>query len=480
LSAAHYACHSPTIDALPDNVLLDVFDFDRLSPSGRSWERPWQWLRLVHVCQSWRRLIFSSPRRLELRLFCSNGTPVKEILRFWSELPIIVHYGGVPESKPPSPEDEENLVTALREPDRLSEIWLTITGSLSDRLVTEMQKAVPLLETLRLMAQDMPELLLPDRFLGGSAPHLSVISLYGVSFPALPKLLLSTSNLTSLELCHIPMPGYISPEAVVMGLSTMTQLKSLTINYDFWMSHFHVSNSNTHLSGRTVLPALTDLKYSGVTEYLEAIVASIDTPLLELADLRFFNRFAFEIPQLSYFIRRTSQLGSPTRVKIAMSGCGFSVALIHQSGTPHTFPGRLFLQITCRQFDSQLTTISPISSQLSPFFASVRLLELYAFPPMASGRGHLDLAQWVELLRPFSGVERLCVVDELVLDIARVLQWVAPKQDLELFPALRELSLGNSQGLTVAPDVIAPFIRARLLSGGHPIVVSNWNSSTFH
>jgi hypothetical protein len=391
-----------------------------------------------------------------------------------------VHYGGVPESKPPSPEDEESLVTALREPDRISEIWLTITGSLSNRLAIKMQNAMPWLETLRLMSQDMHEPLLPDKFLGGSAPRLSAISLYGVAFPAFPKLLLSTNGLTSLELYHIPISGYFSPEALVLGLSAMTQLKSLIINFDFWMSHFHVNNLYTHPQGHTVLPALTNFKFSGDNEYLEAIVSRIDTPLLELADLRFFNRFAFEIPHLSYFIRRTSHLALPTHVKIAVSGCGFSVALDHQTGTPHTSPVQLFLQITCRHFHSQLTTIPPISAQLSPFFSGVGLLELYAFPPVASGHNALDLAQWVELLRPFSSVETLCVIDELVLDIARVLQLVTSEQDLGFFPALREISLGNSQELAAALDAIAPFIGARQLSSGRSVVVSNWDRRTFN
>jgi hypothetical protein len=391
-----------------------------------------------------------------------------------------VHYGGVPESEPPSLEHEENLVAALREPDRISEIWLTITGSLSDRLAIEMQKAMPWLETLRLISQDMHEPLLPDKFLGGSAPRLSAISLHGVAFPAFPKLLLSTSGLTTLELCHIPISGYFSPEVLVVGLSAMTQLKSLTINFDFWMSHFHVNNLYTHPRGHTVLPALTNFKFSGDNEYLEAIVSRVDTPLLELADLRFFNRFAFEIPHLSHFIRRTSQLALPTHVKIAMSGCGFSIALVHQTGTPHNSPVQLFLQITCRHFHSQLTTIPPISAQLSPFFPGVGLLELYAFPPVASGPNALDLVQWVELLRPFSNVEMLCVSGELVLDIARVLQWIISEQDPGLFPALREVSLGNSQELTAALDAIAPFIGARRLSGGRSVVVSNWDTSTFN
>ena len=372
-------------------------------------------------------------------------------------------------------------MTALRHPDRICEIGLTITSSLGNRLAAEMQQTMSSLETFRLMVQD-GGLLLPDKFLGESAPLLTDISLYGVAFPALPKLLLSTINLVSLELWNIPRSGYFSPEALVMGISAMTRLKSLTIHFDFPTSRLHPGNLRTPPSGRTVLPALANVKYCGVNEYLEDIVARIDTPLLELIDLRFFNRPLFEIPHLSHFVRRTSQLGSPTQAKIYITENAISLALIHQPGTPRTttIPEQLRLQITCRRFDWQLSALSQISSQLSPFLAGVGQLDVRAFPPSASGRDDLDLARWLELLRPFSGVERLRVVDELVLDMARVLQRVTtePDPDPELFPALRELFLGNSQELTAALQAITPFINVRQLSG-HPVVVYVWETSTF-
>ena len=69
------------------------------------------------------------------------------------------------------------------------------------------------------------------------------------------------------------------------------------------------------------------------------------------------------------------------------------------------------------------------------------------------------------------------MADELVLDIVRVLQLVTSEPELDLFPVLRELSMGNSQEFAAELDSIAPFIGARRLSGGHPIVVSNWDTS---
>ena len=421
------------------------------------------------------RILITAPARF------SNGTPVKDTLRFWPPFPIVMRYGGFLGSKPTSLEEEENLLTTLRQPDRISEIWLTTTGSLSDRLRlgAELQIAMPSLEALRLMVQDKSELLLPDDFLGGPAPRLSVISLYGVAFPALPKLLPSTRNLLSLELWDIPRSGYFSPDALVSGLSGMMQFKSLTIHFTSPIRHLHANNSLP--SGRVSLPKLTNLKFCGDSEYLEAIVARIDTPVLELIDLSFFNRLVFEIPHLSFFTRRTSQLAPPTQAKIYASGSSVSIILIHQppAGTTNTtIPRQLRLQVSCRQFDWQLSAISQISSQLSPLFSRVGQLDIRAFPPPASGRDDLDLAQWVELLRLFDRVERLRVVDELVLDVARALQRVTSEQEQELFPALRELSLSNSLNLTAALEAIAPFVSIRELSG-YPIIVYNWDTSSF-
>ena len=49
---------------------------------------------------------------------------------------------------------------------------------------------------------------LPDGFLGGSAPRLQTFKLEKIPFPALPKLLLSATDLVFLELWNVPYSGY--------------------------------------------------------------------------------------------------------------------------------------------------------------------------------------------------------------------------------------------------------------------------------
>jgi hypothetical protein len=97
-------------------------------------------------------------------------------------------------------------------------------------------------------------LVLPDLFLGGSAPRLQNLYFNGVSFPAIPNLLSSASDLVDLRLWDIPHSGYISPEAMVTGLSALTRLEDLTIWFQSPRSR--PGQPSPPRSIRTVLPAL--------------------------------------------------------------------------------------------------------------------------------------------------------------------------------------------------------------------------------
>jgi hypothetical protein len=81
--------HRTTINSLPDDVLLEIFDFCQIdSNTHLAFICPGSdWLRLVHICQRWRRIVLVSPRRLDLTLFCTYGTPVRKNLGFFATLP---------------------------------------------------------------------------------------------------------------------------------------------------------------------------------------------------------------------------------------------------------------------------------------------------------------------------------------------------------------------------------------------------------
>ena len=72
----------------------------------------------------------------------------------------------------------------------------------------------------------------PDTFLGGSAPRLRNLNLSGIPFPTLPKFLLSCHDLVDVRLWEIPNTAYISPEAMSTALSASSKLKSLSIRLE--------------------------------------------------------------------------------------------------------------------------------------------------------------------------------------------------------------------------------------------------------
>ena len=81
------------IDVLPDDVLLEIFDFYvhlQMNPSCSFKKGTETWQSLVHVCQRWRSLVLESPRRLNLQPYCTPETPAKDTLDVWPALPLIV------------------------------------------------------------------------------------------------------------------------------------------------------------------------------------------------------------------------------------------------------------------------------------------------------------------------------------------------------------------------------------------------------
>jgi hypothetical protein len=129
-----------TIDLLPDVALLEIFGFYM---KGEVRERLWH--RLVHVCQKWRNVIFGSPRRLNLRLFCKINTPVRKTLDVWPTLPIVIkiwHFAG----------DAGNIVAALKHNDRISELDLRKVTEIWElkKVLAELQQPFPALKRLRI------------------------------------------------------------------------------------------------------------------------------------------------------------------------------------------------------------------------------------------------------------------------------------------------------------------------------------------
>ena len=452
-----------TINNLPDNVLLEIFDLYRVVIM-KSCNHSWTWYTLVHICQKWRRTILASPKRLDLRLLCTNGTPVRKALDYWPQtLPIIIDYRRV-ESIHPTPEAEDNIVAALGQADRVSKINVVLTSSLWRKLLAAMQGTFSSLTYLRLesLDSDVTALVSPRDLLGASAPMLREVRLDGLPFTALSRLVLSTDNLVSLRLWRISNSGYISPEAVVVCLSSLAKLELLDIRFNIPIPH---PNRPPTASTRAVLPALTQFNFQGVSEYLEDLVARIDVPQLEHAGITFFNQLIFDLPQFSLFARRTNVLRVSTRAKIYPGSDGVLFSLYSPGATgPYE---SLSLRILSKELDWQVPAITEICNQLS-LLSGVGHLDIRVDCLKSGWQDDMEPTEWVELLRPFSAVQMLQVSGEaqVVPHFALALEGVARGMVMSVLPSLHILRFMGSQ----RPASVKQFIAARRLSG-HPVEV---------
>ena len=253
------------IDVLPDDVLLEIFGFyvNKYSHYATKAEVE-TWHSLVHVCRRWRRIVFSSPHRLNLQLVCTPGTPARDTLDVWPALPLLIRR---PLNGTSSVGSVDDIVVALGHSNRICEVDLG-AGQM-EKVLAAMQVPFPELTRLRLWSSDKSLPVTPDSFLGGSAPHLRVIDLWSIPFPGLPKLLLSATQLIKLELSDIPHSGYFSPEAMVALLPVLSSLETLHL-------YFRSPDSRPDLERRrppplkcSAIPSLTLFCFKGVSEYLE-------------------------------------------------------------------------------------------------------------------------------------------------------------------------------------------------------------------
>lgn len=420
-----------TIDILPDDVLVEIFhfylDFFGSSSRGAGWKR------LVQVCQRWRNVVFGSPLHLDVKLYCTARTSLRKMLDVWPALPISI-------SSRLSHVERENVLAILELHQRVCEICFTgVPNELLEQVGQMMQKPFPALTKLLLgSSSPAPEAwVLPDSFLGGSAPRLRVLELKHIPCPALPNLLMSTTDLRDLYLSSIPLTD-IPSQVMITCLSQMTRLKSLVIESDSSLFRPSQTSLPSPASTRTILPALTYLRFRGWCNYLEDFVAGIDAPLLNTMSLSFFKRDTHNTPQLSNFISCTNRFRSPRRVDAVFYDHTIMVKLYLQ--TDLTSDSVLNLEILYRDPNRRLSSLAQLCRSLSSLSTLERLdIRRGRFNDPALPY-NIENAGWLGLLRRFPGVKNLHITEPLGLPVMSALAVLAG-DGVTVLPALQNIFL---------------------------------------
>jgi pimeloyl-ACP methyl ester carboxylesterase len=437
-----------TIDKLPDDVLLETFDFYL---AGQNLD---QWHTLVHVCRRWRNVVFASPSRLDLRLLCRHDRPVRAMLDIWPALPINIEnsWGEGRE------QGLDNVVAALEHPDRVRSISLMHVRC-PPPLLKAMQVRFPELTELQLW-NHVP--VLPDSLLGGSAPRLRRLRMMYVPFPAARTLILSARDLVDLRLDNIPHLGYTPPASMVACLSSLNMLESLSLGFESPQSY--PEQPSPPPQSRVVLPALVAFAFDGMSKYSEDLVARIDTPMLNRLHVTFFQCSVFlDVRHLKEFIGRAKGLKPSKAAELRLHS--WTIHLVLQQ--PHTF----MLGVRCRRFDWEVSTLALLCGQVSHLFSLVERLDLrFIWRGPLTGTKIVMSNQFLEIFRLFAAARSLCVHKDLALPITVLLQELVGARATKVLPNLRDLLLEGSAKSRSIQEAMQPFVDARRLSG-QPVAV---------
>ena len=450
-----------TINILPDDTLIEIFVHfvDQV-------KRNKAWPTLVHVCQRWRSVVFSSTNRLDLQLLCKARSRIRKSLDVWPVMPIVISDRRLQQAPICG---VDNVIAALEHHDRVRHIELWgVTHSLLGRLASVIQEPFPELTFLTFLLNNKNAAsTLPGPFFGGSAPRLQRLHLKGVPYPSILNLLVTATDLVNIDLWNIPYSGYVAAEEMVTWLAPMTRLKSLSLGFHSPQSCPDPARRRPPPLIRAVLPALSHFNYRGVSEFLEDLVAQIDTPVLDNAEITFFNQLIFNIPRLPQFVRRLSKFKAFDQAYVLFQSRYVQARLCSQAGTVDE---AIFnLKISCKPSDWQLSSVSQVCDWPFTHCSAVERLHIREDAELGpQWQDDMENTQWIDFLHPFIAVKDLYLSEELAPLVALALRESVEAADV--LPALQNLFFEGLEPSRLFRAVIGPFIAARE-SSKHPVAV---------
>jgi hypothetical protein len=400
---------------------------------------------------------------------------VKQMLDIWPELPIYMQAIGIFTLK----EGKDDCIAALRLNWRVSGIHLEmISDSTLKTFVSEMQRPFPALAYLWVQpdfSTDAFEKGMLRSFLGGSAPSLRILVWIHLPFPALPELLLSATNLVRLWYDLIPTSGYISPQAMATALSELTRLESLSLTFSYPDAHPAPMGKPIRFPPphtRTLLPALTHLRFRGDAEYMEDLVAQIDTPMLESLVATIFRREVLEVSQLAKFVRRADKLSLVDQAHVTFKRDHITLNHSQESQTIH--PKFLMLNLSCPEWALQLSHLAWFCESCLPTLSSFESLLIHN-PTHYTWRDVIDDPdpQWLELLHFFHAVKDLRLSKRVALHIAQTLRGLPVERVSEVLPALERVFIEGLEPFGPVKQALSEFADTRQLSGC-PVSICDW------
>jgi hypothetical protein len=371
----------------------------------------------------------------------------------------------------------DDVVAALGQSNRVCKVILWGLGDWQlEKVLAPMRVPYVPFPELRLHSDGETWPVIPYSFLGGSAPRLRTFSLDGILFPELPNLLLSANHLVYLRLFNISHYGhYISPEGIVALLSVLSSLRTLSLGFKYPHSHLRWESRSLSPPKRSILPALNDFRFRGVSDYLEDVVTRIDTPQLKRLYIDFLNQNDFDTPRLTQFINSTATPRARDEAHVQFNDCAASFHIRSQTSIPGV--DDLQINIPCIDPDRQLssmiehvcnTSLHPLSTVEDLYIHHRYFLQFWE-------NDAIESTLWLQLLLPFTAVKNLYLSKEFAPGIAAALQDFGGGGIMGVLLNLQNIFVKGLEPSGPFQENIAHFVAARQLLSDHPIVIAAWD-----
>jgi hypothetical protein len=215
------------------------------------------------------------------------------------------------------------------------------------------------------------------------------------------------------------------------------------------------------------------LRFKGVSEYLEDLVAHIDAPQLKNLHITLFHDIVFNTPQLIRFLSQTPKLKALDKASIT-----FRYPAVRVNLSSQTYPDRdLAVEILCKGLDWQLSSLEQVCTSCLPPLSTLEYLYFSEDLFLQLDRKDIDNELWVELFRPFSAVKNLYLSEKLASRVVLALQELVDGRTTEVLPTvlptLQNIFVERLESSGHVQKGIQQFVAARQVVG-HPIVISRW------
>jgi hypothetical protein len=445
-----------TINSLPDELLVEIFDWSRLD-DGYDWIFRRRWYKLLQICRRWRYVVLEWASRLKICFLCNSANPITTMPSHLTAIPLAIKFEpNWPLPYLPKPPKKE-LLLALQHCNRLYNIFIGCCALEGSGLLKALDNAFPILEALSLLYNDGIQVL-PNNFV---APRLRALHLVKFTIPMGHLSLTNAANLLSLRLERIPASGYYPPEYLVECIANMPHLENIWFGFEE-DPDMVMELARTEIT-RMVLPKLSRLKYTGIIIYLDNLLARISTPVLH--DFRFLvfltQSSTLTVLSLPTFLGTIQNLDFRTAV-ISFDQPSFKFTNTYHPEQPSVVPPYFSFNIYDEIQDrAAVSMIQTLCSANAPALPVVEYLDLEAYWYSLGFMTHHPL--WYTFLRLFRGVKTLRTDSVLATVLSDVLDPHNEAATNELLPVLSELVVVSRDDLLQQP--FSSFIHARRLAG---------------